>query len=331
MTENVLLFYRNHKAGYSIGRVFDIVFPRLKNAHKLEVPSERDLPLSVIRNLYFIFKQRDKTSINHITGDIHYGIFALVGCKSLLTVHDLVMVDREKGLKRWIKGYLWVKWPVKLADHITCISEKTKSSLVAYTGCSPDKITVVHNAKPDDFSFVPSLYGRNILHIGTRENKNLSRVIQALCSVDCQLRIIGKLNNKQKKLLDDCKIKYTNAFGLSDEAIRQEYMNCDIVSFPSLYEGFGMPIIEGQAIGRPVVTSDIQPMNEIASHNNAMLVDPMSVESIREGFVKILDDIELRKKLISEGLANVSHFTSKHIASQYEKVYDRILFHTKDI
>ena len=80
--------------------------------------------------------------------------------------------------------------------------------------------------------------------------------------IDCHLRIIGKIDINIQTLLDENKIDYTNAFNLSDNEIIEEYKKCDIVNFPSTHEGFGMPIIEGQAIGRVVLTSDLSPMNQ---------------------------------------------------------------------
>lgn len=76
-----------------------------------------------------------------------------------------------------------------------------------------------------------------MLHIGTRPNKNLERVIEALEGIKCHLRIIGKLTSEQEKLLSEKKIKYSNGINLTDEEILNEYILCDIVSFPSLYEG----------------------------------------------------------------------------------------------
>ena len=100
----------------------------------------------------------------------------------------------------------------------------------------------------------------------------------------------GKINSSTleiyRKDIEDMlrfySIRYVYKCDLSNQEILDEYMNCDIVSFPSLYEGFGMPIIEGQAVGRVVFTSDLEPMKEIAG-DAALLVDPYSIESIRNG------------------------------------------------
>ena len=113
------------------------------------------------------------------------------------------------------------------------------------------------------------------------------------------------------------------ACDLTDEQMADEYRRADMVSFASLAEGFGMPIIEGQATGRVVVTSALPPMNEVAG-GGAVLVDPLSVESIRHGFLAAMRDAELRRRLIAIGRANVERFSAETIAAQYVALYRRV-------
>jgi glycosyltransferase involved in cell wall biosynthesis len=162
-----------------------------------------------------------------------------------------------------------------------------------------------------------------VLHIGTRPNKNLERVIEALEGIKCHLRIIGKLTSEQEKLLSEKKIKYSNGINLTDEEILNEYILCDIVSFPSLYEGFGMPVIEAQAVGRVVLGAEIEPLIEIS--NRAMcFVNPYDSESIRKGFKELISSQYYRNNLIEKGLENVDKFKTDAIANQYYKIYKSI-------
>ena len=109
------------------------------------------------------------------------------------------------------------------------------------------------------------------MHIGTTKNKNLSRVCLALKDIDCHLEIIGRLDNYLLKKLEENKISFSNSFALEQNEVIEKYYQTDILIFVSTYEGFGVPILEAQAMGIPVITSNISPMIEV-SGGAAMLV-----------------------------------------------------------
>ena len=111
---------------------------------------------------------------------------------------------------------------------------------------------------------------------------------------------------------------------INNEQVVKEYENCDIVDFPSTFEGFGMPIIEGQKVGRIVLTSNISPMKDVAA-DGAVLVDPFSVDSIREGYLKILGMTEQeRQEMIDKGQKNCKRFEAKKIAKKYLDIYKEV-------
>ncbi len=329
---SITYFFRNKKAGYSMHRVFIPIVHAMwnecgRNVSKSEVPSHRADPISIMRNILWVYRHRNKCGINHVTGDAHYLILGLTGCKTVLTIHDLVTL-RIPGnkIKRWILRKLWLEMPLKKADVITCISEKTRQELLKEFDISPKNITVIHNPVDSKYRFLAKPFNTDsprILHIGTGWNKNLERVIQALQGTPCVLVIIGKLTEDNLNLLDKHQINYENKVGISDEQMLQEYIDCDIVSFPSIFEGFGMPIIEGQAIGRPVVTSDREPMTEVAG-DGAVLVNPEAVDSIRQGFIKIITDETFRDDIVKRGLLNVKHYSVDEITRQYCEVYSTL-------
>ena len=160
-----------------------------------------------------------------------------------------------------------------------------------------------------------------ILHLGTKPNKNLSRVIEAVSTIHCTLHIIGNVSENLLKKIDEYGIDVRIDNNVSDEEIIRAYKECDIVSFPSLYEGFGLPIIEGQAIGRPIVTSNLLPMNRIAG-KGAVLVDPYSVDSIKVGFFKAIKE---HSEYITKGRINVEKYSLGNIVNQYIHLYKKML------
>jgi len=103
----------------------------------------------------------------------------------------------------------------------------------------------------------------------------------------------------------------------------RRYEDADIIALASTYEGFGMPILEGQAVGRPVISSNLFSMPEVAG-NAACLVDPFDVNSIRAGIIKIIQNDEYRNRLVRDGFENVKRFDPDHIAFQYLDLYQEV-------
>ncbi len=188
------------------------------------------------------------------------------------------------------------------------------------------KYTVIPNAVSSEYSYVAKEFNTTkpiILHIGTLSRKNLDRTIEALKGICCHLRIIGKLSTYTEELLYKYKIDFSNAFDLNDNEIVDEYIKCDIVNFPSIFEGFGMPIIEAQATGRIVITSNLPPMCDVAG-NYGLLVNPYSIDSIRDAYLKIIEDKPLRTLLIKNGLVNVEKYHIDTISSMYLDVFNTL-------
>mgnify|MGYP000076015194 CR=1 FL=1 len=325
----ITFFHRNHKCGYSIYKVFKTIESELKSQNQeIEeyfMPSQYSMPWDIIRNSIFTFKHRNTKGINHISGHIHDVTLGLIGCKTILTIHDLVFIDNVKNpLKKIYKWLFWLYIPVKLADKVICISNETKRKVLKHI--KTDKITVIYNPIDPTFKYVPKAFNQEcptILHIGTFWNKNLERTIEALEGINCHLRVIGEIDNRILQLLQEKKIQFSNVKGLSDEEIRQEYINCDIVNFPSIYEGFGMPVIEGQQTGRVIITSAIEPIKEIAN-DGAYFINPYNVDDLRTAYLEIIKNQTLRNDLIEKGLHNVKRFDAKKIATQYIDVYKNI-------
>lgn len=322
----ILFIYRNPSMGPSIRRVFqpiEEVLGKEDEVDSLSLPCGDYAPVSLWRNI----KEAQRASkgkaydIIHITGQEHYLIPFLDSRKVVVTVHDLgSILKTERGLAGRLKHHLFVGSLMR-ASRVTCISEATRLEVMQQCKkINTNRIRVIPNPVDPNYKEEPlqEIVGKPIiLHVGTACNKNLQRVIEALRDVPCHLRIIGTLDEATQRELRHRAMDYSVAANLSDEALRQEYVRCQIVSFPSLYEGFGMPIIEAQATGRVVVTSNRLPMCDVAGAG-AVLVDPESVESIREGFVEALQNGE---QYVKAGLQNVRRFMLSDIVEQYRSLY----------
>lgn len=327
--KNITFFHRHKDSGYSINKVFQNFISTFNNSKIIQyyLPSLGARPISLIKNLIFAFKKRG--DINHVSGDVHYIILALLGKKNVLTIHDLVFLKNSKNkIDYYYKYIFWLYLPVRLSTVVTCISEKTKNEILNLV--HKDNIVVIHNSVGIEFIENPYIEPKNgcfnILHIGTGWNKNLKNVVfalQKLKHLNFVLTIVGKLQEDQEKMLLESGIKYTNKINLNDQQIYNEYCLSHIISFPSFYEGFGMPIIEGQKVGRPILTSNIEPLKEVAN-DSVLFVNPNDVNSIKMGFEKLLTDPEFRDLLILKGRENVKRFSSYFIASQYIKIYARL-------
>ncbi len=278
-----------------------------------------------IKNIFDAKKQQNE--INHITGDINYISLLMSKKKTILTIHDIAPAIKGSFIKRNIIKYFWFKIPVKKVKYVTVISDFTKKQVIKYLKIPENKIHIIPNCISPELKYFPKneLSPKPILlQIGTKTNKNIPNLIKAIKDIDCKLIIIGKLRDEQTLLLEKYKTDYENYSNLSYAEIIEHYKNCDIVAFASTYEGFGVPIIEANAIGRPIITSNISPMREVAN-NSAILVNPDEIDEIKEAVTKLINSKEYRNELVMKGLVNVKKYSAKNIAKEYVKLYKTII------
>ena len=324
-----VVFYHTPKHGAysSHDRVFEAVRRALPGGIDAKVAVSRFKSRGVFRRIYSIieaaFRQGD---VNHIAADIQFVALLLRKQRTLLTIADLVGVHRLKGWRRGVLLFFWCWLPIKRVAMVSVISEATRQDLVRYIEVDPRKVRIVYDPVSADFQPVAKAFNTVkpvVLQMGTRSNKNVERVAQALQGIPCHLRVVGTLDEAQLALLQQCGIEYSSVSGIADAEVPAEYHQCDLLVFVSTFEGFGLPIVEAQATGRPVVTSKAWSMPEVAG-DAACLVDPYDTASIREGILKVINDSAYRDRLVKAGFENVKRFQPEKIAQQYADIYHEL-------
>lgn len=323
----VLIYRKRRDGGHSIEELFHSIAGEL--AKEVEVVEfEADSRLKILSDLWRL--RCLKADVFHITGDVNYFSLFLPSYKTVLTVHDIGhYVKTLKGIKRWLYKWFWLKYPIRTARKVTTISEATRNSIKVNLGCDREVI-VIDNCHGVAFHHVPKLFNEEnpiVLQVGTQPNKNLDRLIDALKETSCRLCIIGKMNGEQIQRLKNARIPYENRFNLSHQEVFEQYVTADMVCFVSLYEGFGVPIIEANIVGRPLITSNLDPMRSIAG-NAACLVDPTNTLAIKQAVTRVIQDREYREHLVANGLRNAQHYSPSAVAARYLDVY-RSLNHVR--
>jgi glycosyltransferase involved in cell wall biosynthesis len=312
---------------FSIERVFEQVRAHLPARFECEVVVS-SFPSTGVRNRVrsVLEARRHRGDVVHVAGDTNY--LGLLGDRrrTVLTVHDTEFLERAGAVKRLLYRAFWLRLPVRRSAVVTTPSSQSRADLLREVRCPPAKVRVVPNPLPD---LQPAPRRRLperpvLLQVGTRPNKNLARVVEALAGIPCILRVMGPLSAADRRSLEERGVQYEEVLGVGDDEVERCYRDCDVLLFVSTKEGFGMPVIEAQAVGRPVVTSDVQPLREVAGEG-ACFVDPYDVSAIRSGIERVLSDEGYREELVQRGLRNVDRFRPELVAAQYAAIYDEIV------
>lgn len=274
----------------------------------------------------------------------------LPGTKTLLTVHDLSFVRVPDSASPPLKAYLDVVVPrsAQRADHILADSQATRNDLIELYGIAPEKITVLLSGVDARFQPVTDAAARAavrekydlgerpyIFTIGTvQPRKNYARLMQALARLraggqDVTLVIAGGkgwLEDPIYAAMDELKLRgHVYFIGFANDAdLPALYSEARALAFPSLYEGFGLPILEAMACGTPVATANVSSMPEAAG-DAALLIDPHDVDALTDALDRLLRDESLRTDLIARGHAQAARFTWKRAAQELIAVYDWLL------
>jgi glycosyltransferase involved in cell wall biosynthesis len=324
MSTNVTIIFRDKRPGnHSIERLFNAILPAIAeefDCKSITIPSPPGNLFGIMRNIFYA--RSHSRGVNHVTGDAQY-LAIFLGNNTVLTIHDCGSIPHYRGIKRFLYKLFWYRLPILCSKYITVISEATREAVEREFGKLGRKLVVIHNCLPAPVPRISRQFNRvepRILQIGTGPHKNLRNLIFAVTGLNCVLHIVGKLTDELISEMESREIRYENEFDISDTRLIKIYQQTDILFFASRHEGFGLPILEAQSAGVPVVTSNLLSMPEVAG-KGALLVDPESPSQIREALVRLIEDETLRSELIANGLENIRRFDVRAVASQYLSIY----------
>jgi O-antigen biosynthesis alpha-1,2-mannosyltransferase len=236
----------------------------------------------------------------------------------VVTVHDLAVLRRPDAFNRWTRAYSRVVVPrvIRKAARVIAVSEFTKRELVELLDVPEDRVRVVPNGVGDPFVANGNRAGGEyVLVVGTVEpRKNLPRLAQATRAAGLELRVAGSRGWGDVDVNGDG-VRFLGF--VPDDELASLYRGALCVAYPSLYEGFGIPVLEALACGAPVVTSAGTAMAEVAD-GAAVLVDPQDPEAIAAG---IDEAIARRDELAPLGPARAAAFTWRAAAESTASVY----------
>lgn len=282
----------------------------------------------------------DRVDVWHL-GEFH--LPTVTATPVVATVHDLTTLthpDHHLFINRVVHRRR-LGWIGRHALRVIAVSRSTKRDLAATTLMDPARISVVHEAcghrrspHPEGFDMLRRRYGIRrpyVLTVGTLEpRKNQERLIRAFESLPASagaldLVLVGGKGWRAGSVLraieaSPARTRIHRLGSVSEGALSTLYANALAFAYPSVYEGFGLPVLEAMARGTPVLTSNVSSLPEVAG-DAALLVDPGSVDSIRSGLERLVDDPDLRERLIASGREREATFSWKRAARETLAVY----------
>jgi glycosyltransferase involved in cell wall biosynthesis len=290
--------------------------------------------------------------INKDTPDIYHGLSSELpvslkksGIKTIVTVHDLIYI-RFPGWYKVIDRNIYFRKTIhacKNSDHIIAISEQTKADIIKFTGTDPEKISVIYQDCHPSFYDLPdkerkeklkkkySLHDEYVLYVGTiEERKNLLSIIKALQinQLDIQLVVVGKKTPYYKKVssyISRNNIKnITFLDTMNNEDLPAIYRMASCFIYPSVFEGFGIPVIEALVSEVPVITSKGSCFSE-AGGPGTLYIDPYNPMELAEAITGILSNKSRSEQMIATGKEYVKKFRADLIAEQYMNLYRSVI------
>jgi glycosyltransferase involved in cell wall biosynthesis len=241
-------------------------------------------------------------------------------CPFVFTIHDLSHIYCPENSSPLIRLYYAavMKRACHRATMILTVSEFTRTQIIDWSGVAPEKVFNVGCGVDSAYRPGDEPYGLQFPYLlcvsNRKRHKNEFRIVEALAKANLHpgvhLVFTGEPTAELKDRIETCQLSSRIDFvGVVPEAkLPSLYRGAEALIFPSLYEGFGLPVLEAMACGTPVVTANATAMPEVAG-DAALLVDPTSVEQIATAMEQILSDATLRQQLRHKGLTRAAQFS----------------------
>ncbi len=305
------------------------------------------IPAKRLWTLFALQKAARKDKLDIFFNPTHYSPFFL-NCPQIITILDVSYKYFPELFKKkdLYKLSLWGKYSVRNASKILTISEHSKDDIMKEYGVSPSKISVLHVGIKDEviskmtkeeFSKKYNVHTPYILFVATiQPRKNIKKLIEAFSVIadknkDVNLAIVGKKGWMYEEILTadkefgvEKRVSFFHDVSNEDLPFFYKYAECFVL--PSLYEGFGLPVLEAMRYGCPVITSDISSLPE-AGGDAALYVDPNNVSDISEKIDKVLNDKSLRERMIKKGHEQVKKFSWEKAAKEVLETFNEFKPH----
>jgi glycosyltransferase involved in cell wall biosynthesis len=257
--------------------------------------------------------------------------------KIIVTVHDIIPLATRQ-YKNFMERitYFFIRLALKRAAHIIADSEHTKKDIVKHVGYSPKKITVIYLGvdKNEFFEKKDKKEESTIIYVGSdAQRKNIELIIKAVAIIkkempDIRFIKIGQaqdntMRTKLKKLAEKLNVAENIVWKDYVENLSVEYSKATMLVFPSLYEGFGFPILEAMACGCPVITTKRTSLPELAG-DAALFIEGTNPNELAERIKELMTDKTLQKKLRGEGKKQAKKFTWEKCAKETIAVYQAV-------
>lgn len=216
---------------------------------------------------------------------------------------------------------------IRESDHVVCISENTRKDLFRLLPDVPEqKVSVIYNGVDGRFFQLEGVQKKDfVLYVGKRDRyKNFEALIEPIAELGCKLKIVGpSLSTKEIDQMKRYHLDYEYCGVCSDSELNLLYNEAFCLLYTSLYEGFGLPVLEAQMAGCPVIAFNSSSIPEVIG-DDRMLIDSFSVREFQERFDILHNPIE-RRKIISAGIDNAKRFSWEKMANEYHALYLSLL------